>query len=251
MTNTLSGSYLAKLSLGLGLIGLIAAGGPAYADDQEAMARDLVPSQKPLYNLGHDYSGGEFGVEAWVDNPKLTYRVGQHLKVYVRPKQTSYITVLNVGTSGRVSVIFPNYFQRESRVHGGHTVSIPAEHAHWRIDVAGPPGVELIQVIASRHQLNLSELTRLAMTSADSPILSLDRSAEIVARDLVPQLKHNPKGDGDRIGVFRNILVRVVPRNYGSLVPPLRDTFGLKLGAERPIAKIGSSVRVAMAVQQD
>ena len=140
-----------------------------------------------MYDLGSGHhGGGDFGVEAWVDNPDLVYRVGQRLKVYVRPKHTSYITVLNVGSSGRVSVIFPNYFQRELKVHGGQTVAIPAGSADWQIDVAGPPGVEVIEVIATSQKLNLAA-TRAGVSSADSPLLSLDRSADVVARDLIPQ----------------------------------------------------------------
>ncbi|MFZ1101766.1 MAG: DUF4384 domain-containing protein [Hyphomicrobiaceae bacterium] len=251
MPKSRSKSYLAGLSLALGLLGLAVGGPAAYAESQEALARDLVPSQKPVYDLGSGHGGGDFVVEAWVDNPDLVYRVGQHLKVYVRPKHTSYITVLNVGSSGRVSVIFPNYFQRESKVHGGQTVAIPAGSADWRIDVAGPPGVEVIQVIATRQKLNLAELTRLGVSSADSPILSLDRSADVVARDLIPQVKRPTDGVGGVSGTFRNLLVRVLPRRTSLLVPPLRGTFGLTLRPERPIYKIGDSVRVAVAVQQD
>ena len=245
---------MAKLSLALALLGL-AAGPAAYAETQEDMARDLVPSQKPMYQLG---GGGhvEHGVEAWVDNPDLIYRVGQQLKVYVRPKHTSYITVLNVGSSGKVSVIFPNFYQRDSHVHAGQTVAIPADTAGWRIDVAGPPGVEVIKIIATRERLDLAELKRLGDSSADSPILSLDRSADVVARDLVPQLKQPSVGGGLGIGGVRNLLVRVLPRRASLQVPPfagqkLGGGFGLTLRPERPIYRIGDSVRVAVAVQQD
>jgi hypothetical protein len=253
MSKSQSKSHLAKLSLVLAILGLAAAAPAAYAESQEDMARDLVPSQKPMYQLGH--GGGDHAVDAWVDNPDLVYRIGQHLKVYVRPKQTSYITVLNVGSSGRVSVIFPNYYQREAKVYAGQTVAIPADTAGWRIDVAGPPGVEVIKIIATRERLDLAELKRLGDSSADSPILSLDRSADAVARDLVPQLKQ-PSGGGLGLGGVKNLLVRVLPRGASLQAPPfagqkLGEAFGLTLRPERPIYKIGDSVRVAMAVKHD
>src|SRR5262249_23145239 len=133
-------------------------------------------------------------------------------KVFVRPKETAYITVLNVGSSGRVSVIYPNYYQKDARVRGGQTVSIPADFSYWQIQVSGPPRVELIQVIASRAPLDLPELQKLARTSQDAPVLSLGRSGEDVARDLVPQLKKPVTGGGNIIGV-RSLMVRVLPRN--------------------------------------
>jgi hypothetical protein len=245
---------LAGFSLALALLGLAAGGPTAYAETHEDMARDLVPSQKPMYQLG---GGGDPSVEAWVDNPDLVYRVGQQLKVYVRPRQTSYITVLNVGSSGKVAVIFPNYYQRDSQVRAGQTVAIPADAAGWRIDVAGPPGVEIIKIIATRERLDLAELRRLGDASADAPILSLDRSADAVARDLVPQLKV-PGGGGPGIGALgvRNLLVRVLPRRASLQAPAFigqkhGGAFGLTLRPERPIYKIGDSVRVAVAAKQD
>ena len=135
----MSGSHLTKLSLALALIGLAVAGSIARAETQEDMARDLVPAQKPLYQLGGVSPEAGQGVDAWVDRPDLHYRIGQQLRVFVRPRRTSYITVLNVGTSGRVSVIFPNFYQRESRVRAGGTVAIPSETSGWSINVAGPP----------------------------------------------------------------------------------------------------------------
>jgi hypothetical protein len=258
MSTTRSQWHLAGLSLGLALLGL-AAGGPASAETEQSLARDLVPSQKPMYQIGSGQSGGEFSVEAWVDNPDLIYRIGQQLKVHVRPKHTAYITVFNVGSSGRTSVIFPNYYQQNSRVYAGQTVTIPADSARWKIDVAGPPGVDFIQVVATREKLDLAELKHLRDSSADSPILSLDRSADSVARDLIPQLKATGGGGGftsyTNAGV-RNLLVRVLPRHSGPLAPPfagqkLGGVFGLTLRPERPIYKIGDSVRVAVAVQQD
>jgi uncharacterized protein DUF4384 len=211
MSLSRSQSRLAKLSLALALLGLAAAAGrTANAETTEDLARDLVPSQKPMYQLGGS-GGAEHGVEAWVDNPDLVYRVGQQLKVYVRPRQTSYITVLNIGSSGKVAVIFPNFYQQNAKVHAGQTIAIPAETAAWSIDVAGPPGVEIIKIIATRERLDLAELRRLGEASADSPLLSLDRSADAVARDLVPQLKTPSSGGGGRGFGIKNLLVRVLP----------------------------------------
>ncbi|HEX6000872.1 MAG TPA: DUF4384 domain-containing protein [Hyphomicrobiaceae bacterium] len=242
----MSKQHLAKLALALALVG--AAAGGAMADSQEQMARDLVPAQKPVYNLGGTHQEAEQGVDAWVDNPEGIYRVGQQLKVFVRPRETSYITALNVGTSGKVAVIFPNYYQRDARVRAGQTVAIPAERSGWHINVAGPAGVEVIKVIASRERLNLAELERLGEASERSPVLSLERSGEAVARDLVPQLKQPSGGGAHGIGV-RNLLVRVIER--GAALPTLPHAYGLSLRPERPIYRIGETVRVAVNVKQD
>jgi hypothetical protein len=245
-------SHLVRFSLALAVAGLAFGDPAARAESEESMARDLVPAQKPLFELGGT-RGRE--VEAWVDKSDLTYRVGQRLKVFVRPKETSYITVLNVGSSGRVSVIFPNYYQRDMRVRAGRTIKIPADGAGWHIDVAGPAGVELIKVIASKNPLDLRELARLAAATQQEPIVSLGRSSEEVARDLIPQIG-KPAGGKDWPGGFKNILVRVLPR--GAALPTetlgsqhFGGAFGLTLRPERAVYRIGDTVRVAVAVERD
>jgi hypothetical protein len=187
------------------------------------MARDLVPAQTPLHELGGISPDASSGVEAWVDRPEHAYVVGQQLKVFVRPRQTAYITVLNVGTSGRVAVIFPNFHQRNMRVRAGQTVSIPANGARWKIDIVGPPGIEVIKIIASREPLQLPEILRLISTTPEQPLLSLGRSGEEVARDLMPQIA-SPSASlsGGAIaqrGGVKSLLVRVLQHGASSTFP--------------------------------
>jgi hypothetical protein len=214
------GSQFIGLGLALAVIGAAVGGSLARAETPEEMARDLVPAQKPLFELGGVGPDAGLAIDAWVDRPERIYAVGQQLKVFVRPKQTAYITVMNVGTSGRVAVIFPNFYQRDMQVPAGQTVAIPADGASWTIGIAGPPGIEVIKIIASKGPLKLPELLKLAGATAQQPILSLGRSGEEVARDLVPQLQ--PAGGGTTIlpGGVRNLLVRVVPRGAAVTLPP-------------------------------
>jgi hypothetical protein len=236
---------------GLGLSETFAHAGTA-AEIEATLERDLVPAQRPMFGLGVGSEQSKITVDAWVDNPELTYTVGQDLKVFVRPRQTSYITVLNVGSSGRVAVIFPNFFQREAQVRAGQTVRIPGDRATWKIDVVGPPGVEVIKVIASKEPLKLLELQKLAGASAQQPVLTLGRSGEDVARDLVPQLGMPNQQQAPAVGV-RNLLVRVVakgaPGSFGFQQPP--GTFGLHLKPEKPVYRIDEAVRVAVTAEAD
>jgi uncharacterized protein DUF4384 len=234
----MSGSPLTRLSLRLALVALAAGATPASAETVEDMARDLLPAQKPLYELGGLTPEAGSDVDAWVDRPKRVYAVGQQLRIFVRSRQTSYITVLNVGTSGRVAVLFPNFHQRDMQVRAGRTVSIPARSANWKIDVVGPPGVEVIKVIASKEPLRLPEILRLADTTPVQPLPSLGRPGEEVARDLVPQIG-NPLGEVvAQPGGVKSLLVRVVQREASAAFPapaasPLGSGLRLTLRPEK------------------
>jgi hypothetical protein len=197
------------------IAGLLAAAGPAGAQEPQApdeqLERDLSVAQKPIYEIIRLQAPRHIDIDAWVDKEHPIYAVGQPLRVMVRPHLDAYITVVDVGSSGRVALLYPNHFQQGSRVRAGSTVDIPTKSARWQIKVGGPPGVDLIQVIASRHPLTLPELSQLVRATEVSPTVTLGRSAEDVARDLIPQLK--PTSGGDRVPPgfgIRNLLVRIV-----------------------------------------
>src|SRR4051794_38173998 len=74
--------------------------------EQGNLAKDLSPTLKPIYDLGGDDEKHRhrIRVDAWVDKKNLTYEVGDTLTVSVSPRKNAYITILNVGSSGRVAV---------------------------------------------------------------------------------------------------------------------------------------------------
>ena len=227
--------------------------------EQNSLARDLTVSQKPMFDVGLFGAGKKLDVDAWVDNNELTYGIGETLRISVRPREEAYLTVLNVGSSGRTAVLFPNHFQRETLVRAGQIVRIPDHDAGWKIDVAGPAGVEVIKVIASKQPLKLAELQKLAGASPDQPLLTLERTAEEVGRDLAVQFD---KPEGGKLSAFgvRNILVRVVDKALSPSDAGASDDFspqwtsspfGLQIRSGKPVYKIGETVRFGVTAEKD
>jgi hypothetical protein len=242
-----------KLSsvLGLVLAGLATLTAPARAaepgESDRALEKDLTVAQRPLYELG---TSGKIPIAAWVDHPELIYAMGEPLRLMVRPAQDAYLTVLNVGSSGRVAVLFPNHFQRDTMVKAGQTVRIPDDRADWRIEVGGPAGIDLIKVIASKTPLTIAELGQLSGLSAARPTLALQRSADDMARDLVVQLKPQEAAKEPAYGV-RNVLVRIVQKQGPSSAASLQGAFGLGVRSEKLVYRVGESVRVTVSTDKD
>jgi hypothetical protein len=264
-------SYLVGGLLAATLAGFAAWMGPVFGQSPEdleaAMARDLTVAQKPIFQFGLLPIPAHIEVDAWVDNPHLTYAVGQPLRVMVRPRRDAYITIVDVGSSGRVSVLYPNHYQRDARVRGGSTVMIPSDRAEWQVKVSGPPGIDLIQVIASQNPLTLPELNSLVRTSEANPLISLGRSAEDVARDLTVQLKPPVGPNAPPNYGIRNLLVRVVDQGAAAVVtspanpavavpvlilpPPPAAVFGLTIRPDRPAYRVGETVRILVSSRND
>ncbi len=75
--------------------------------------------------------------------------MGETVRFHVRTSQDAYVTLVNIGTSGAVTVLFPNRFHPSHAVAAGQTESIPAAAAGFDLVIQGPPGFEHVRAIAT------------------------------------------------------------------------------------------------------
>ena len=129
-------------------------------DEPEAAinTKDLLIEQANLYNISPG-NGGRHGqhhgtrqrtsVSLWVNDHDNTYNIGENIIFYAKAKRDGYLTIIDVGTSGKVRQLFPNRYQPENYVRRGQTIQIPARNAAFRYTIAGPTGTELVKAIIS------------------------------------------------------------------------------------------------------
>ena len=94
-------------------------------------------------------------VEVWAD--KKVYQIGDTITFYFRSDRDTYITLIDIGTSGEMRVLFPNPFQKNNFVMGGQTYAIPKRDAEFSIKVEYPPGLERIKAIATETPLSIAK----------------------------------------------------------------------------------------------
>ena len=94
-------------------------------DEPEAAinTKDLLIEQANLYNISPG-NGGRHGqhhgtrqrtsVSLWVNDHDNTYNIGENIIFYAKAKRDGYLTIIDVGTSGKVRQLFPNRYQPES-----------------------------------------------------------------------------------------------------------------------------------------
>jgi hypothetical protein len=86
-------------------------------------------------------------VKLWADQKQ--YRVGDRLTLSFEANRDAYVTLVNVGTSGEVTILFPNRFSGGNGVKSGKTYKIPDPADGYELQVKGPPGVELIYALVT------------------------------------------------------------------------------------------------------
>ncbi len=198
----------------LALLGFAQAQGEA----EEAMTRDLTVEQRPIYQFVQQQQAQQaqrpsqlrVPVAAWTDRVDATFRIGEPVTISVRPQRDAHVTVLNIGSSGRATVLFPNQMQRDSRVRAGQVLTLGGPGAGYQIAPQGPAGVEMVHVVATTRPLSLPELNQLAAQPGASPFLALGRSGEEVTRDLAIQATGPEAVAAQAPGGMATLLIRVV-----------------------------------------
>ena len=96
-----------------------------------------------------------FNIDIWTD--KKGYIIGDTLTIYFQSDKDCYVSLLDIGTSGKMTLLFPNSFYKDNFIKAGKTYSIPGDFFGFRINVSGPAGIERIKVIATPEPFPLAE----------------------------------------------------------------------------------------------
>jgi hypothetical protein len=86
--------------------------------------------------------------------PPGPFRLGDKVRFEFEAGEPCHLALIDVGTAGSVSVIWPNHWQRQARVEGGRTYSLPrATLPEFEYQLAGIPGTERIKAVVTRQPL--------------------------------------------------------------------------------------------------
>jgi len=117
-----------------------------------------------------------FRVKLWTD--KSTYTVGEKIVFFFEAERDCYVTLIDIGTSGKLTVLFPNHWETNNFVAKGRRVAIPEPEYGFDIDVSGPTGTERVKALVTTHPFTLFE-----NMTFDNGFFGLSRDEEGRTRD--------------------------------------------------------------------
>lgn len=124
----------------------------------------------------------QLSVRIWTD--KASYRIGDMIRFGLRVNRDAYVTLVNIGTSGEVAIIYPNRFHPSHFVRGGGDVIVPPPESGFTLTVQAPPGFDQVRAIATAEPISLHASD--FGGRPDATFRSLDR---IQTRDLSVSIK--------------------------------------------------------------
>jgi hypothetical protein len=85
------------------------------------------------------------------------YRIGDKVVVRFRSSRDCRLTLLNVGTSGKLTILFPNALHRDNFIEANRDYEIPGPDYGFEYELQGPPGIEKLKAVATLEKVALLE----------------------------------------------------------------------------------------------
>jgi hypothetical protein len=124
-------------------------------------------------------------IKLWAEKPR--YRVGESLTISFEANRDAYVTLVNVGTSGGTSVLFPNRFSPSNAVQRRRVYTIPDPADGYELKVSGPPGREIVYALVTLEPVRLADPpapgTRRVFRSLNEEAARFTRDANGLSRE--------------------------------------------------------------------
>ncbi|MBI3812968.1 MAG: DUF4384 domain-containing protein [Nitrospinae bacterium] len=127
-------------------------------------------------------------IDLWAD--QKGYHIGENLTINFKADRDCYVTLVDVGTSGNVHILFPNRFSSGNKVKANEIYSVPGKGDGYKIAVQGPQGTEIVRAIATLKPIGFIDTdfsgTRSVFKSVDKNIPAFTRDLSIEASETPP-----------------------------------------------------------------
>ncbi len=149
-----------------------------------AGTKDIVADAQNIQNTTKP-----FKVELLTAEGKTSYNVGEQINFVFKTDKDCYLTLIDIGTSGKVTQLFPNKWHESNKVEKGKEYRVPPLNSGFVFKVEGPNGMEFVKAIATLAPMKSLEKAEIKGSGNFSEILQpqavlKDISAELAAQDV-------------------------------------------------------------------
>lgn len=112
--------------------------------------------------------------------------IGTSIRLEITTNSECYLYIINIGTSGKTSLLLPNEYDPTNHFYPNQTYYLPSPD--FGFDIEGPAGKETLQILAfSEKQTTLEKL-------ANGPIQENELYRDIIIRRKKPSITAERKG---------------------------------------------------------
>jgi hypothetical protein len=127
-------------------------GAPNAQDIAQALKREA--SSKRLGDMENPAQDFELRVE--LAGGVSSFGIGESVQFHAESERDGYLTLVDLGTDGTVTVLFPNPFDRDNRVRGGQRITFPTASMESEIQAMPPSGRGMVRAFLTPEPLGIA-----------------------------------------------------------------------------------------------
>jgi hypothetical protein len=113
---------------------------------QEAAAKQLADMENPAQ---------VFGVDIRLEGDKTAFGIGETVSFHATSERAGYLTLVDLGTDGKVVMLFPNAHQPAVKIEAGQTLSFPTEEMGFELQIFPPVGRGMVRAFVTPEPLDV------------------------------------------------------------------------------------------------
>lgn len=113
---------------------------------QESAAKRLADMENPAQS---------FGVTLSLEGGKTAFGIGETVSFHATSERGGYLTLVDLGTDGKVVMLFPNAHQPATRIEAGQTLSFPTEEMGFELQIFPPVGRGMVRAFVTPEPLDV------------------------------------------------------------------------------------------------
>lgn len=114
----------------------------------------LLRQESGQYQLAQlENPGQAFELDFAFGNGRTDFELGESISFLVTSERAGYLTIVDLAPDGTVSVIFPNEYVAENRVHAGRTMQFPAADSDLQFAAIEPVGRGIVRAFVTEEPL--------------------------------------------------------------------------------------------------
>lgn len=120
-----------------------------------------------------------FAVDVSFVQDTQEFRQRDPIAFRVRSERSGYLTLLDLGTDGTVTVLYPNRFVPEGRIEAGAPLEIPTGAMPFRLRASGPEGWGMVRAVVTPRPLDLGEYDEPLLSAKEGVVLAETAAAAL------------------------------------------------------------------------
>jgi hypothetical protein len=113
---------------------------------QEAAAKRLADMENPAQS---------FGVKLSLAGGKTSFGIGEDISFKATSERDGYLTLLDLGTDGKVVMLFPNAEHKSAPIKAGQTLTFPTPDMGFQLQIFPPAGRGMVRAFVTPRPLDL------------------------------------------------------------------------------------------------